>query len=492
MVLPDKFSDSVCWYKSALVLVSLLCLLLQPSQLLAVTCDKCGLFYDENDYTSCPWQNCYLAEEYRVSLPVTCGECGLAYDREDFASCPAPSCSQDDEDELSQHGSSPSQASPTANHDSNSNAESDESSINLEFAINVFSHAAPRIPENFVFSPDSLFQTLALILLNSGTEGVTEQLSQISSEEDYSQPPGATASNATIFGQDISRIANGLLTASQIEPLGIYKERLKQINDNIRSNAKPTNARPIKNLAHMLNGLFCQLTTTFVESYCNSDDWPSYLRLDLIASFYFIGLWEKSFNTQNAILFTLPIQQAAALDEIMKGTINPSQHAHYNDWEAVTFPYEADEEIVLILPPAGVEPSEISSEIITALFSSLDSEESFSPSSTMTDELPFSNIDTSTDFSETLSRPASGLAAVFMSELSSEVMLPIPAPMNLFSKQETPRAALTKAGSKRTHKGDIIKPIPLNRPLIYVLRNQITNRIFFIGQILHPWGSVDR
>ncbi len=49
-------------------------------------------------------------------------------------------------------------------------------------------------------------------------------------------------------------------------------------------------------------------------------------------------------------------------------------------------------------------------------------------------------------------------------------------------------AALTHAGSKRTHEGNTIQPIRFGGPFIYILRNKITKRIIFIGQILDRRG----
>ncbi|WP_257254020.1 MULTISPECIES: hypothetical protein [unclassified Endozoicomonas] len=89
MVLLSEPSDSICQYRIVLVL---LYLLLQPSELLAVTCDKCG----------------------------------FSYDSEDFTFCPIPSCNMRDKDLPSQHDTSLSQSAIPVNDDSSHDVQADE------------------------------------------------------------------------------------------------------------------------------------------------------------------------------------------------------------------------------------------------------------------------------------------------------------------------------------------------------------------------------
>lgn len=365
----------------------------------------------------------------------------------------------------------------------------DESLRNLEFAVNVFSHAAPNIPENFVISPDSLFQTLALLVLNAGADGAIEQWRQNYLSEDHSQPSDAATSGATARGQNTHCFANNLLATSQLDHLAIYKERLKQIHDDFRGKMNLMSLTPMHSLAKELNGLFCQLTHDMVQRLCSPIGWPLSTYMELMTSIYFTGLLEKSRGTESAALFTLPDGQAAVVDRIMNGEINPSWYAHHNDWQAVTFPYRRDDKIILVLPPPETMLNAVTSEIITALFSSLDSEESFSSSLARTPGLPPSNIDTNTDLSEALRPSGSDLMSLVSTDLSSGAMLAQPALVNVFSKQGARDPALTHAGSDRTHKRDTIRPIRFTRPFIYILRNRITKRIIYIGRLFYPRGA---
>ncbi|WP_422474960.1 serpin family protein [Endozoicomonas sp. ALB032] len=441
MFLIAKPSGSTCQYTVVLVL---LCLLLLPLQLLALTCHKCGFNYNRKDFSFCPM-------------------CGEEAENEDLL-----------------HRTMPSQSAAPVSP----GAQVDESLRNLEFAVNVFSRAAPNIPENFVLSPDSLFQTLALLVLNAGPDGAIEQWRQNCLSEDHSKPSGAAAHEQNKNPSSII-----LLAASQPEAVAVYRERLKQIHDDFRGKINLMSLTPMHGLAQELNGLFCQLTHGMVHRLCSPIAWSLSTYMELMTSIYFTGLLERSRGTENAALFTLPDGQAAVVDRIMNGEINPSRYAHHNDWEAVTFPYRRDDEIILVLPPPETMLRAVTSKIITALFSSLDSDESFSSSLTMTPGLPPSKIAKNTDLSEALRPSGSGLLSVVTTDLSSGAMPALSFPMNAFSNQEAPDAALTNTDSNRNREGDRIQSIRFDRPFLYILRNKITKRINLIGRYFFPPDS---
>lgn len=494
MFLLSKSSGSVSQYNVVLVL---LCLLLLPSQLLAVTCDNCGFNYDQEDFNSCPRWNCY--QPSRPAAPartVTYNESGFNYDQKDFTSCPKQTRNpqNNDEDEPPQRDTTPSQSAVSVNPDSNSGTQKDESPGNLEFSTNVFRYVASNIDENFVMSPDSLFQTLALLLLYAGADGATEQCRQNYLKGDHSEPSGAAVPGATACGHDTHCVANSLLAASQPEPLSIYKERLEQIHDDARDNINLMKLTPMHSLAQELNGLFCQLTQGMVQRFCNPIACPLSTPIELITSIYFRGLLRMSRGTESAALFTLPNGQASVLDRIMDGKMNPSRYANHDNWEAFTFPDQGDHEIILVLSPPESMLYTVSPKIITALFSSLDSDESSSSSSTITPGPPHSVMDTNTEMSEALSRSGSGLISAVNSDLNSGAMpaIPLPVRTNVFRQhsateiheQGSRDAALPHAGCKRSYEGATIQSIRFDQPFIYILRNKITKRILFIGQIL--------
>ncbi|WP_252177350.1 serpin family protein [Endozoicomonas sp. 4G] len=373
-------------------------------------------------------------------------------------------------------------------------AQADESQGTLSLAIDIFRRAAQATPENFVLSPDGLFQTLSLLLMGATDE--TRELLQKCLREDYSEPTGATAPGATACGQDQYCIANCLLLSNMHTLQETYKQRLEQINADIRDNVNFSDRASLQSLAKELNHLFCQLTHGLVREFCKDDDWHSGTVMALINSVYFKGLWEKPFRKRiGGGVFTLPDNQKVVLDGFMDGVINGSQQAEYNGWIAVSVPYQGDHEMILILPPQGIMPHEVSPEIIMALFSSLGSEELpvFSPTAPI--GVPTFSVDSDTNLINVLAQTT--LQPLFTGALSLGSMLsnPVPLFIDVFNQhsvievdeQGTEAAAVTNVGFLTSTGGP--KPVDFTRPFIYILRNKETGRIPFIGQVLDPRSS---
>ncbi|WP_252180481.1 serpin family protein [Endozoicomonas sp. 4G] len=449
-------------------------------------CSKCGIKYDHNHFGSCPISSC--------------GEENPSYESSYESSDDASDDSSDDDFEYARR---PSQAA-TTNPYSSLGAQAVEPQGTLALAVNIFSQAAQQISGNFVISPDGLFQTLALLLL--GADGDTEQMLQNCLGEDYSEPDGATASGATASGttasgtttcaQDEYCVANCLLVSSNIQLQETYQERLKQINaDTLSVNFSSHISLQI--VAQALNKQFCELTHGMVEQFCNASDWQSDTTLALISSVYFKGLWEKSLKKRpEGYVFFLPDGEIVNLERFMDGEITSSQYADYNNWQAVTLPYQGDHEMVLILPPDGTMPHEVTPEIIAVLFSVLDSQESCASDSKADVGLPPFKVCSRTDLAKILSATNSRLSSLFTTPLSLGAMLTDPVSFNTninkldqncvieVDEEGTRAAAVThmtglRCASKR-------KSIQFRRPFLYILRERGTGRIKFIGQILDP------
>ncbi|WOG25605.1 serpin family protein [Endozoicomonas sp. 8E] len=419
---------------------------------------------------------------------MNCIKCGREYSDDLFKeSEPCHLCRTKDGSDSADEG-----------HDLNPGAQADESQGTLGLAIDVFRRAAQATPENLVLSPDGLFQTLSLILMGATDE--TQQLLQKCLGEDYSEPTGATASGATASGatacgQDQYCIANCLLVSNRHTLQETYKKKLEQINADIRDNVNFSDRASLQSLAQELNDLFCQLTHGLVREFCQDRDWHSSTSIALINSVYFKGFWETAFRKRiGGSVFTLPDNQKVVLDGFMDGEINAAQEAEYNDWRAATVPYQGDHEMILILPPEGIMPHEVSPEIIMALFSSLDSKELSFSSSTVPLGLPTFSVDSDTNLINALAQTT--LHSLFTGALSLGSMLsnPVPVFINVFNQhsvievneQGTEAAAVTHVGFFTSTGMSSPKPINFTRPFIYILRNKITKKIIFIGQILDP------
>ncbi|WP_257292206.1 serpin family protein, partial [Endozoicomonas sp. ONNA1] len=457
MVLSNKSPVINLQYSRVLLSVSLLHFLSLPSPLQAETCDT----YDFN-------QN-----------------------RERFSLSPA--FHEKNPDEELQYDTMPSQSAIPANPDSNPCSQSDESQGNLELAINIFSQAAKETPENFLISPDGLFRSLALILM--GATGETRRLLQSYLGDNYSESSGATASIATSFARDEYFIENCLLLSSELELRETYRERLKQINADIRDKVDFFDRVFLQNLADELNRLFSQLTHGMVPQFCHVDQWPPDTTLALINSIYFKGLWERSFNVRNTGVFTLPNNQRVVLEQFMEEEISSIQYTNHNDWEAVTVPYQGAHEMILVLPPEGIMPHEISPKIIKALFSSLNSEESRPSYSKISLGLPPFKVDSNIELKKFFDR--TGLHSLFTNPLELGTMLSVTLPVYInvvrqhcaieVNKDGTRAAAVTHMSFSRSFvESNQRKSIQFSRPFLYMLHNKITKKIIIIGQLLDP------
>ncbi|WOG25607.1 serpin family protein [Endozoicomonas sp. 8E] len=448
-----KSPDMALQHRHILLSVSLLYFLLLPSQLRAVT------------YVDC-----------------------INDDPEKFPPCPA--LHEEGSDSEPQGETRPFQSATPENPDSDPRPQAAESRGNLELAISVFSQAAKVTPENFLISPDGLYRALGLILM--GATGETRRLLQSYLGDNYSEPSLAAAPIATSSAQDEYSISNTMLLSSELEVKETYRERLKQVNIDFRDNINFFDRVSLESLADELNRLFSQLTHGMIPQFCYADQWSPATTMALINSIYFKGLWERSFNVRKAGKFTLRDGQRVNLNEFMVGEISFSQYTNHNDWQAVTVPYRGAHEMILVLPPKGIMPHEISAEIIMALFSSLNSGESCPSCLKIAIGLPPFKVDSDIELSHFLRKTA--LHPLFTSPLELGAMLsdPLAVSINMVhqhcaievNENGTRAAAVTHIALSRSADGS--KSIQFNRPFIYVLHNKITKRILFIGQTLDP------
>ncbi|WP_422409058.1 MULTISPECIES: serpin family protein [unclassified Endozoicomonas] len=450
-----KSPDIALQHRRILLLVCLLYFLLLPSQLWALTNDNCG----------------------------------INQDREKFSACPA--FHEEDSDDKLKGDTMPVQSATPESPDSDPGTRSAESKGHLELAISVFNQAAKVTPENFLISPDGLFRALVPLLM--GATGETRRLLQSYLGDNYSEPSLAAAPTATSSAQDEYSISNTMLLSDRLELKETYRERLKDVNVDIRDNINFFDRVSLESLADELNKLFSQLTHGMVPQFCYADQWPPDTTMALINSIYFKGLWERSFNVRKA-KFTLPDGQRVNLNEFMVGEISSSQYTNHNDWEAVTVPYQGAHEMILVLPPQGIMPHEISAEIIMALFSSLNSGESCPSCSKISIGLPPFKVDSDIELSDFLRKTA--LHPLFTRPLELGAMLSNPLAVSIdeahqhcaieLNENGTRAAAVTHLISTRSTKDNQRKSVQFNRPFLYVLHNKITKRILFIGQTLDP------
>ncbi|WP_422137827.1 serpin family protein [Endozoicomonas sp. ALC020] len=463
-----KSPDIALQHRRILLLVSLLYFLLLPSQLWAAPYDHFG--NNENPGKSSP---------YPVFHEEVSG------------------------DEL-QGDTMPYQSVTPENPDPDPGTRAAESKQDLELAISVFSQAAKakETPENFLFSPDGLFRSLVPVLM--GASGETRRLLQSYMGDNYSEPSPAEATT-TSSAQDDYFVSNTVLLSEELEIKEAYRGRVKEVNLDVREKIRFDDGKSLESLADELNELFSKLTHGMIPKFCSPREWSADTTLGLISSIYFNALWRDSFQVGMIGLFTLPgVVNKVILDKWLQGEISSSQYTSHEHWQAVKVPYRGTHEMVLVLPPEGIMPHEISAEIIMTLFSSLNSEESCPSCSKISIGLPPFKVDSDMELSnylrETPLRPVfTGVVFRGTSPLELGDMLlsdPRAASIN-FVRQHcaievneagTRAAAVTRTGTTRSfgRGGHDRKSVQFNRPFLYFLIDEETGRILFIGQILDP------
>lgn len=398
---------------------------------------------------------------------VTCENCQAIYDGDKFSSC--PSC----------HPESTLQPSPT----------DDEFQQSQQLAIQLFTLAAQAQPDsNFVFSPDSLFQALSLVL--QGATGATqEMLENFLRGTGRCHLPSPATSGATPEQEDEYSVGNCLLLADRHELLAAYREKLKSINAMVHDRLDFNNMESLEKLARELNSYFCERTNGMIPSVCDAKQWSSNTALSIINSVYFKGVWKTQFyRKESGWDFILSDGEKVHLKRFLHQELNFSQYATQNEWQAVTVPYQGDHEMVLVLPPEGAALSEVSPDIITNLFGALQSVGSIDvqlPAFETSSETVLNSVLESTDLRCLFQSGGVSLGnmlvgsseAVFLSDVRQRCVIKV-------NEKGTEASAVTQTeffdgpGSGLN--------INFNRPFLYILRHKVTGRMLFIGQVLHP------
>ncbi|WP_422134232.1 serpin family protein [Endozoicomonas sp. ALD040] len=417
------------------------------------------------------------------AAPQTCEECMSAFNDDVFLVCPVchPAANY------------PAKSLPTANPPIASCTTPDpvtqpatQHSQQVEVVMRLFMLAAQAHPDsNFVFSPDSLFHALSALL--AGASGTTREL--LAKFLESCAFPTTTEEPCAGSGRgEVYSVANALLLASRHQLQDTYRREAEKMNTIVHENIDFTNRPSVKALARYLNEEFCYLTHGMIRSFCNADDWNTETALILINSVYFRGLWKQPFyRKQEGGMFTLA-NGRVHLRRVLHQEIQHTGYATHNEWQAVTVPYRGNYEMVLVLPPEGTAVSGISTGLMANLLASIQTV----PEVDLT--LPAFETRSKSDLYSALQN--TGLGCLFeqgrvnlggMLVGSSKEIFLSGVQQNCAIKVNelgTEASAVTQTMFVDGIRNNI--KINFNRPFLYILRHKKTERILFIGQILHP------
>lgn len=193
------------------------------------------------------------------------------------------------------------------------------------------------------------------------------------------------------------------------------------------------------------------------------------------------------YRKQEGGMFTLA-NGRVHLRRVLHQEIRQTGYATHDEWQAVTVPYRGNYEMVLVLPPEGTAVSGISSGIMADLLASMQTV----PEVDLT--LPAFETHSKSDLHSALQN--TGLGCLFelgrvnlggMLVGSSKEIFLSGAQQNCAIKVNelgTEASAVTQTMFVDGIRNNI--KINFNRPFLYILRHKKTERILFIGQILHP------
>ncbi|WP_448217443.1 serpin family protein [Endozoicomonas sp. 2B-B] len=417
------------------------------------------------------------------AAPQTCQECMSAFNDGVFLVCPVCHPAPDD----------PAQSLPTANQPIASCTPPENPvtqpatphSQHLDVVMRLFMLAAQtHSNSNFVFSPDSLFHALSALL--AGASGTTRELLANfleSSAFPTTEEPGAGSGQSEVYS-----VGNALLLASRHQLQDSYRREAEKMNTIVHENIDFTNRPSVKALARYLNEEFCYLTHGMIRSFCNADDWNTETALILINSVYFRGLWKQPFyRKQEGGMFTLA-NGRVHLRRVLHQEIQHTGYATHNEWQAVTVPYRGNYEMVLVLPPEGTAVSGISTGLMANLLASIQTV----PEVDLT--LPAFETRSKSDLDSALQN--TGLGCLFEQGRVNLGGMLVGSSKEIFLSgvQQNCAIKVNELGTEasavtQTMFVDGIRKnikINFNRPFLYILRHKKTERILFIGQILHP------
>lgn len=414
---------------------------------------------------------------------VTCQNCGETYIDVDHSNC--PKCGKPSSESLTQAQLQHSQ----------------------DMAIQLFSLTAQtQTDSDFVISPDSLFQALSLVLMGA-TDSTQQQLQQFFGGAGHAPfhcgaQSGACAagSGATPGQSEVYRVGNYLLLSNGLQLRDAYRRDFENVNGMIRDGIDFSNTPSLTRLAQELNQHICRLTQNLIPSFCDETNWDSNTVLSLINAVYFKGLWQDPFELKSDRPFTLASGVQVILNTVLYRALYQydARYAEHNGWQAVVISYQGESqniypppagqhEMVLVLPPEGVMPHEVSSEIITYLLSSLE------PNDVDLEVPPF-QTHSEHELNSILS--GAGLGCLFQSGSVSLGGMLTGSQTPVFFSQVSQSCQL-KFDQKGTEAGAATSilmaksiryavNVALNRPFLYLLRHKKTKKILFIGQLCHP------
>ena len=469
-----------------------------------VSCVSCGEQYNTANDKSCPKCNTENQAEVQDSLiqlsgatskVKVCTDCNRGYFYEHCHQCPhckARNPKRRAEIALQSCCSAKkAKASPRKKASSQQRC-GNSYQLKLSSIVLLFIQIAQsNIYGNFLFSPYSLSVGLSNLIL--GATGNTYDIIRqhlLGEGHPGEKSPHFNYAHSSDGNSHTFNSANCILVGNVHQLKESYCQQIRSSGSFIHSGINFKNLTQLQNLADEINGVISQCTNNKITSCCDPLEWHNAYHASLIvfAASYFYSQWRFRFENDPG-QFTLPNGKIIHLDRKMRAEVESAHQAGFDGWVAVAIPYTSDYEMIVVLPPEGLAPLNITLEVLQSLLISLDE----TAGHDLAIEMPAFNVDSAINMRPYLDKI--GLGVIFTQDSSYGGMVSSSQPVAIENFMQYTNINVDENGTEiidLTVYDDewldacVPDTININRPFICMVRNTETKEIVYFGQISNP------
>ena len=358
-------------------------------------------------------------------------------------------------------------------------------------ALSLF-HKLSATPKNHVFSPHSLFETFTL--LAAGAAGKTQSLTldlMGATPETYNQFTQIVQSGSASNGGTLSRY-NALVASKEIRLNPDYKGFLHQLDGaiDIREGIDFTNKDQAKCETQSINDKVAKATHGLITRCLEPNELTPSTLVAMVNACYFKGSWSVKFKETKDLFYTFDQQRRVEIEvDMIQAKVKAKErsmlYSEHRRWEAVAIPYQEGAEMVIMLPPEGTEPTQISLDIFHALLEELSPEDFELTMPTYLFEIQYAleeHLETQdhdmfshlADFS-----PMAEGGRLFVSKIKHSAKIE--------TDKEGTRVAAATVVRKTKGKSFCDRRVKINRPFLFLIRDKKEQHtIRFMGQVWNP------
>uniref|UniRef100_F7C1V8 Serpin family I member 2 n=1 Tax=Monodelphis domestica TaxID=13616 RepID=F7C1V8_MONDO len=367
---------------------------------------------------------------------------------------------------------------------------------NTRFALDLYQTIHSLHEENVIFSP--LGARLVLGMVQMGAKGKAHQqirkalrLQEDSIGEEFS----ALKSLLSAMPPKRQGFTFNLANALYLQEGFLVKEHYLHSNkDFFQSAVKLVDFQDAKSCAEAISTWVENKTDGKIKSMFSTEDFGPLTRLVLVNAIYFKGNWKKKFREEETHISDFTIKDGSIIKvPMMKMQLRTKLgyffHSHMN-YQVVELPYEGDEfSLILLLPAKDVALEElernISMEQIQSWFTKMQEEH-------VEISLPRFQIEQKLDFKEAFK--AMNITEIFIggcdlsgiTESSDLYVSKITQKIFLVVNEDGSEAAASTGGQVPVIMSLAANQFVANRPFLFILKNNPTESILFMGRVTNP------